>query len=117
MGKLEPGLSASEICQIIEAAKGSRIAKLKYRDLEIVTHKDDLQERVEIAQPLLELPETKGTPSLSNQPEPAPSVLLPRDPEDLAEEDKLALLKIEDPEEYEKRLALGDVEDEQAYPQ
>lgn len=53
---------------------------------------------------------TAGTPSPFN------SVLnaTVSDSEEMSEEDRMELLKIEDPEEYERLLLAGELEDEQA---
>lgn len=108
MGNIkESGFTARDIALLLEALKGSRATMLKYRGLEIVLETDNKLRFTNADTPVNEREPYLGRPSLAVSEPSTPEM----DLEGLTEEDRLELLKITDPEEYEKKILTGELED------
>jgi hypothetical protein len=98
-------LTASEICKIIKSGKECGVSTVVVRDTYV---------RIEFGV-AAQAPEPTPTAQPSKveieEQLPLSDIQYSRDSKELEEEDELAELAIEDPVEYERRLAAGELED------
>ena len=100
-------LSAEEVCSILKACGEAQVSVLKFRNLYVKFGGPAEHQKNDLATVSPIIPETEISEQASNV---STEALLKE--ARLTKEERLALLQIEDPHEYEKLLFSGELEDD-----